>query len=101
MAKRPPNDQGEVTTPTDFPAVVPRDLHPTTDIRFVIHELGKLTSQVVRLIEDVDSHGKKIGEVKDAINFVKGALWVLGAVVVVGGSILSLILSGKISVTFH
>jgi hypothetical protein len=37
---------------------------PTTDIRFVIHELGKLTSQVTRLIVDVDAHGKKIGEVK-------------------------------------
>lgn len=101
MAKRPPSEPSEVATPSDFPSVTPRDLHPTTDIRFVIHELGKLTSQVGRLIDDVEAHGKKIGEVKDAINFVKGALWMIGAAVVVGGSIVSLILSGKISVTFH
>ncbi|MCK1517264.1 hypothetical protein IVB22_33130 [Bradyrhizobium sp. 190] len=100
MAKKPV-DPKEVTTPTEFPAVVPRDLHPTTDIRFVIHELGKLTSLVARLIDDVDTHGKKIGEVKDAINFVKGALWVIGGVVVLGGAITSLILSGKISIAFH
>ena len=41
------------------------------------------------------------GEVKDAINFVKGAIWVIGGVVVVGGAIIGLIISGKITVAFH
>jgi hypothetical protein len=100
VAKRP-SDAPEVTAPSDFPAVTPRDLHPTSDIRFVIHELGKLTSQVERLIDDVDSHGKKIGEVKDAITFVKGALWVIGAFVTFATAIIGLILSGKISIAFH
>lgn len=100
MAKKP-SDPTEVIAPSDFPATTPRDLHPTTDIRFVIHELGKLTSQVTRLIGDVDGHGKKIDEVKDAISFVKGAIWVAGIVIVVSGAIISLILSGKVSVAFH
>jgi hypothetical protein len=100
VAKKP-SDPTEVTAPSDFPAITPRDLHPTTDIRFVIHELGKLTSQVGRLIVDVEGHGKKIGEVKDAINFVKGALWVIGGGVVLAGAIIGLILSGKVSITFH
>jgi hypothetical protein len=100
VAKKP-SDPTEVTTPSEFPAVTPRDLHPTTDIRFVIHELGKLTSQVTRLIADVDGQGKKIGEVKDAINFVKGALWVIGGGVVLSSAIIGLILSGKVSIAFH
>jgi len=51
----------------------------------VIHELGKLTALVDRLIGDVKTHSEKIGEVKDAITFVKGAVWVVGGVVVVLG----------------
>jgi hypothetical protein len=100
VAKRPA-DPPEGAVPKDFPATTPRDLHPTTDIRFVIHELGKLTSQVARLIDDVDAHGKKIGEVKDAITFVKGACWVIGGGVVLAGTIIGLILSGKVSIVFH
>jgi hypothetical protein len=100
VAKRP-SDPTEVIAPSDFPATTPRDLHPTSDIRFVIHELGKLTSSVERLITDVAGHGTKIGEVKDAITFVKGAIWVIGAVVAVVTTITGLILSGKISVAFH
>jgi hypothetical protein len=98
---RKPVDPTEVATPSDFPAVTPRDLHPTTDIRFVIHELGKLTSLVTRLIADVDGHSKKIGEVKDAINFVKGAVWVIGGGIVLATAIIGLILSGKVSIAFH
>lgn len=96
-----PADPREGATPSDFPATVPRDLHPTTDIRFIIYDLAKLTSQISRLIDDVDSHGKKIGEVKDAISFVKGAVWVVGGVFVIGGAIIGLILSGKFSISFH
>jgi hypothetical protein len=99
VAKRP--SDSDAAPPRDFPATTPRDLHPTSDIRFVIHELGKLTSQVERLIGDVKGHGEKIGEVKDAITFVKGAIWVVGGGAVIVSTIIGLILSGKISVTFH
>ncbi|MGR4929276.1 hypothetical protein ACIPUD_21125 [Bradyrhizobium sp. CAR08] len=104
MAKKPagpPDSSAPVTVPSDFPAVVPRDLHPTSDIRFVIHELGKLTSQVERLVTDVEGHGKKIGEVKDAITFVKGAIWVVGGVIALLGVVFGLIMSGKVSIAFH
>lgn len=104
MAKKPvgpPDSSAPVTVPSDFPAVAPRDLHPTSDIRFVIHELGKLTSQVERLITDVEGHGKKIGEVKDAITFVKGAIWVVGGVIAVVSAIVGLMMSGKLSIGFH
>ena len=100
MAKRP-SDPNEVIAPSDFPATTPRDLHPTSDIRFVIHELGKLTSEVGNLVGTVKSHGEKIGEVKDAISFVKGALWVIGLAALLVGSIIGLIMSGKISIAFH
>lgn len=100
MAKKPVDSSSEVV-PSEFPSTTPRDLHPTTDIRFVIHELGKLTSKVERLIVDVDGHGKKIGEVKDAITFVKGAIWVVGGGAIIVSTIVGLILSGKISVAFH
>jgi len=100
MAKRP-SEPSDVSAPKDFPATTPRDLHPTTDIRFVIHELGKLTSQVDRLVTDVANHGTKLGEVKEAISFVKGAIWVIGGVVIISGTIISLILTGKVSIVFH
>jgi hypothetical protein len=100
VAKKPA-DPSEVVVPSDFPASPPRDLHPTTDIRFVIHELGKLTALVDRLIGDVKTHSEKIGEVKDAITFVKGAIWVVGVVVVVVSAIVSLIMTGKVSISFH
>jgi hypothetical protein len=56
----------------------PQDLYPTSDIRFVMVELGKLGTKVDRLIQDVDRQGTKIDAVWHQISFVKGALWVLG-----------------------
>lgn len=101
MARKSSAGQPETSTPQELPVTTPRDLYPTTDIRFVIHELGKLTSQVERLVADVKGQGEKVGEVKDAINFVKGAIWVIGGVVVIVSAIGGLILSGKISIAFH
>jgi hypothetical protein len=42
------------------------------------------------LIDDVDGYGKKLGEVKEAISFVKGAIGVIGGVVVVSSAIIGL-----------
>lgn len=103
------------TTPGEMPQVTPRDLHATSDIRFVMLEVQKLTTQVERLISDVkdqradikdldrkvvaqpfdrltddvkDVKGK-VSEIEKKVSFVKGAMWVLGGLfalsVAIGG----------------
>jgi len=42
-------------------------------------ELEALSAQVERLIEDVASHGGKIDDVRHQITFVRGAMYVVGA----------------------
>ena len=56
----------------------PVELYPMTDIRFVILRIGELSSKVDRLVADVADQNKKLGEVRDKITFVRGAVWVLG-----------------------
>jgi len=63
--------------------------------------LESLLPKSETLVGTVKSHGEKIGEVKDAISFVKGALWVIGLAALLVGSIIGLIMSGKISIAFH
>jgi|HubBroStandDraft_1064217.scaffolds.fasta_scaffold547160_2 hypothetical protein len=41
-----------------------------------------LMTKTDRLILDVDKHGDKIDAVRQQISFVKGAIWVIGAIVV-------------------
>src|SRR5438045_2809631 len=95
------SEEGE---PRDEPRGPPRDLHPTSDIRFVIVEVSKLTERVDNLAQalaklplDLDrtleKHAadvkERIGELKTdgketrkdvhdiqkSISFVKGAIW--------------------------
>lgn len=87
MANKRNQPQGE-TTPQDFAQGTPRDLHPTSDIRFVMVEVGKLTANVERLIADVKSQGDKLDEIKDRTNFIKGAMWIggLGLAAIISGA---------------
>jgi hypothetical protein len=69
-----------------IPKVCTRALYPTSDIRFVMVELGKLGTKVDRLISDVEAQGTKIDAqsakidaVCHQISFAKGALSVFGA----------------------
>lgn len=71
MAKRPTSSS---STPSDFPQVTPPDLYATSDIRFVMLEIGKLTAKVDRLVDDVGSHGDKIDDLKHQSSFVKGVV---------------------------
>lgn len=87
------------TPPTDFASAPPRDLHPTSDIRFVITEVAKLTTQVERLIQDVDKIDTKVEAVCHQVTFVKGALWVIAGVAALFSVVMTLYLSGVISVT--
>jgi hypothetical protein len=68
-------------TPRSFPQTTPQDLYQTSDIRFVMLEIGKMMSKVDRLIDDVRSHGQKIDGVRHQISFVRGAMWVIGALI--------------------
>lgn len=82
MANLVPDQESE--PPRQFANVpAPQDLYPTSDIRFVMVELGKLGTKVDRLIQDVDRHGTKIDAVSHQISFVKGALWVIGSLVAI------------------
>lgn len=67
--------------PRQFPSVPPQDLYPTSDIRFVMVELGKVSTKLDRLIEDVEKHGGKIGAVEKTIDRVWTGAIVAGVVV--------------------
>jgi hypothetical protein len=74
---------GGSATPSDdqIPQVTPRDLHPTSDIRFVMVELGKLTSTTSRLVADVEKLDTHIQKLNGAFNWAKG--FAIAAVVLV------------------
>lgn len=77
------------------------DLYPAMDARFVLVEVGKLTTKVDRLIEDVGKLGGKVDTLRGQVSFVRGAAWVLGALILLVGPLLAAILSGKLSIGFH
>lgn len=87
------------TTPTDFPQTAPRDLHATSDIRFVMLSIGQLGAKVDTLIKSVDEHGAKIDDLRQKVSFVKGAVWVMGAVLALLVILATWYFSGKLSIT--
>ena len=72
---------GSEESPKSFPQTTPPDLYATSDIRFVMLELGKLTAKVDRLIDDVRSQGEKLDQVRQQISFVRGAMWIIGGLI--------------------
>lgn len=80
MGKRNPPSE-EQSSPESFAQVTPRDLYPTSDIRFVMVEIGKLSANVERLIADVNGHGTKLDDISHKISFLRGAIWVAGIVI--------------------
>lgn len=90
---RPPNPTGPSEPPGQLPSVPPpQDLYATSDIRFVMIELGKVSVKVDRLIHDVDKQGTKIDAVQHQISFVKGALWVVGGLIAIAATVITLYL---------
>lgn len=76
------SDSGQETgPPRQFPSVPPQDLYPTSDIRFVLVELGKVGTKLDRLIEDVDKHGAKIGSLERTVDRVWTGAIVAGVVI--------------------
>jgi hypothetical protein len=62
--------------------------------------IGELSSKVDRLIDDVAEQGTKIDSVNHQISFVKGALWVIGFVIICIGAVIVWYVSGKMSIIF-
>ena len=54
MAKRPTIVD---ENPAEFPQTTPRDLHDTSDIRFVMRDMGTLTERIDGLIKSVEKIG--------------------------------------------
>lgn len=63
-------------------AVTPRDLYPTSDIRFVILEVGKLTATVDRLVSDVS-------RLTDRVSRLERFNWIVAT-----GAVVAILVSG-------
>ena len=92
------SSSGESGPPPESSGAPIRELYPVVDIWFILVEIGKLSTQVHRLIADTSKHGEKIDEVRHQISFVKGALWVIGGLVVIFGAVTVWYLKDKIGV---
>jgi hypothetical protein len=90
MAKKGPG-AGQSTdsvapSEADLAQVTPRDLYPTSDIRFVLVELGKINSEIKNLVEETKKHTTKFDEVGGKIHNLEKVIhgfYVAGAVLAV------------------
>lgn len=89
--KKSSSSKGDGVVPKDFAQTPPRNLYNTSDIRFVMLEIGKLTSSVDRLIKDVETQGGKLDKLNHQASFLKGGI----AVTVVIVSICTWVLDQK------
>jgi hypothetical protein len=78
-----------------------RDLYPTSDIRLVMIDLGKLMAKVDRLIADVEKHGAKIDAMGQQMSFFRGAFWVAGAVFAACVAAIGWLFTNHATITFH
>jgi hypothetical protein len=76
----PPNPGQDSEPPRQVASVTPQDLYPTSDIRFVLVELGKVSTKLDRLIEDVGKHGDKLGKLETTVDRVRTGAIVAGVV---------------------
>ncbi len=54
------------------------------DMQFVLLEMGKLSSNVERLLVDVKTMGEKVDNLRHQVTFVRGILYVLSGVMATG-----------------
>ncbi len=83
-------------TPQEFAQTTPRDLHPTSDIRFVITEVAKLSTLVERLIKDVEEQGKKVDKLNSQATFIKGGMAVGAIAIGLFGWFITSLIDGKL-----
>lgn len=85
--------------PRDFANVpAPRDLYPTSDIRFVLIELGRISERIEALVRKVDCVGDRLGKVETAIDRVKTGLIVGAAIFSIVGALFWWALGDRITV---
>ena len=82
-----------------MPSVPPPGQTPMLDHSFTLQAImelqktiGDLSAKTDRLITDVAGHGTKIERIGHQISFVKGALWVIGALIVLTSTAIGLYL---------
>lgn len=84
MARRPtPSDDDRDSTPVDFAVTTPRQGSYSHDftlqaIMEMKHSLGELSAKTDRLIQDVQSQGKKIDTIRIRLSWVAGGTAVVG-----------------------
>jgi hypothetical protein len=109
VAKQPRFSDRDESAPAEGAEGTPgHDSRPSFDTHFLLLEVGKLSNATERLIKDVEKVDNKIDKVSDDIDdlkhglsFVKGAMWVIGLLVVLVGVVGSLYINGKLSVTLR
>jgi hypothetical protein len=83
MVKRPTAPTTDSTTPSEFPQIPPRDLYATSDIRFVMRDIGELTAKIDRLIDDTKENSAKISDLSKKMVRYEVAFYV--GVALIGG----------------
>lgn len=101
---RPKGDRSETSVPTEMASVPPQT--PMLDHSFTLQAImelkgsfGVLLTKTDRLISDVKDQGEKIDQLRHQVTFVRGALWVVGAILVAAIGLATWYLSGRISIT--
>jgi hypothetical protein len=59
-----------------MPSATPRDLHATTDIRFVMVEIGKMTEAIGEMKKTIEKQGDKISRLDRLVLIVSTGLGV-------------------------
>jgi hypothetical protein len=102
--KTPATSQPE--PPTEFANVPPQTM--MLDHSFTLQAVMELQKSVAelatktgRLIEDVGKHGDKIDGLRHQVTFVKGALWVIGFLILAFGAVATWYVTGKIAISIH
>lgn len=64
-------------------------------------DIAKLETKVERLISDVAGHGEHINGITHQASFIKGAVWVLGALFTIATLLFSYYVNGRFTELFN
>lgn len=81
--------------PTEYAQVPPREIYPASDVRTLLIEMGKVSTKVDRLVDDVKDQDKKVDELRQKAAFIQGAIYVSTAFLTFIIAAATFILNGK------